>query len=406
MDKRLDQGDVAVKTEMAESNMLHGARYARSFWAEKIGNKIYMYAWEYNAICIYDEDTNEISVQKGNSNYDGYMQCLYESSVVYKECIYFIPGVKNSSDILKYNLKSQEIGYIRINTRNTAYSSVIIQGILYLLPIHYSDYLILIRLDCDEISYIKIDYGKQLGSLCGIERPLFYGVLVKDHAIWRACMVGPFIQKYYYEEERFEYIKVNGIEEEFISLAYDGQYFWLLMLKGKRFIKWDAEENRVIQKFGFEEKQQEDDYVYTHLFFYKGSIWIIPVKEHVIEKVDVVSGERILINCGEADGFHADCEDTQSFAEGYAACDNFIYLIPFQSNGIVKINVENNELSFMNTSLDTKKLTEKIVTQDSYNESMCSIEDFINFSLGKNKDKAIKNENCGHKIWGHISDER
>lgn len=393
-----------MSTEMTDFSELHSARFARSFWAEKIGTKIYMYAWEYNAIYIYDEVAKKSYIRKGNPDYDGCIHCLYESSVVYKDCIYFIPGTSNSSDILKYNFKSQKIEYLKINTRQTSYSAVIIREMLYLLPIYYGERIIRINLECDEISYMKNDYGRfdKRSKLEGT--PLFYGVVKKDCTIWRACLFAPFIQKFYYEEQRIDYIKVNGIDEGFVSLAYDGQYFWLLLLKGKRLIKWDAEENRIIQRFNFE-KAETDEYVYTHLFYHKGHIWIIPRKGCVLETIDTASGERESINCEVVKEFRTDSAEAQSFAEGYLICDDYIYFIPFQSNGIVKIHAESRKLFFISTQIDQKELVDMIVAHNSYNESMCSVGNFIEFSCSGNKKQTVLNEKHGHTIWNHIIDE-
>ena len=47
-------------------------RYARCLCAEKVGNKIYMFSWEYNCIFVYDEMKRTISCKKGIFELAGY----------------------------------------------------------------------------------------------------------------------------------------------------------------------------------------------------------------------------------------------------------------------------------------------------------------------------------------------
>lgn len=379
-------------------------RYARCFCAEKIGNKIYMFSWEYNCIFTYDIDRKTLYCNKGNDKIEGYTRWTCTKSIAYKNFIYFIPA--EGDDIIKFNTLTEEKKYIQLDKDGSWHDPVIYKEFLYLFPISYRSKFPCINLNEDKIYYIDSLYEKQLGNWNGRKNiPLFIGGNVIDDCVWRSSRkMGPYMQKYNFTEQTFEYIRIEGLGETIVNASvYDGKYFWIIAQN--RLIKWDSQLNRILDEIfiGLSIDNGQSMY-YTNLYYKNEKIWLIPYMGAEIVELNIATHKENRIDCSNIDGFDRNLENNKVFSYEYIAEDDNLYLLPYQGNGIVKICTNNGNIKFINTPYNMENIMSVVGNEQICNENMCDLETFLLVSQKyERKDESVISTFVGKKIWDYIS---
>ncbi len=376
-------------------------RYARAICAEKVKENIYMYSWEHNHITVYNEQTKEIRFLNGADDLEANEKNAYSCSVRHKEFIYFIPIVGES--ILKLNTLTEELQYIPLARECSDFNVVVYENIIYLMPIYFDERIPYLELEKDEVGYVKSYFAEQIK---GVEErkqmPLFYGAVQFDNCIWRACRVGPYIQKYSLEKQSFTYIQVNGASEGFKTLAFDGTYFWVLTQNGTSLIQWDHRANKIISVAALDrwiENKERSKFV--DVFCYKESIWLIPYDGGKIIRRDAASGQMIVIDCKME---HACNQGGSIFARNYITEGRYIYLIPYRGTGIIRIDTETNAYMFMSTEYDADAFIKRGNMTYMCSEELCNLDDFLDqVRHYKRSDKQKAERPAGEQIWDYIT---
>ena len=387
----------------------HKERYPRCLCAEKAGSKIYMFSWEYNCIFIYDEETAELSYRKGNENIRTSEPYVCVESVRYGEFIYFIPHGLKSNMIVKYDVLNNELKYIDMDAESGEFRALIYQNKIFLMPIYYSTKIPYLFQAEDRIEYLDVaKSGQEEGDGKNTKSFLFYGCMLVEGIVWRACRYMPaYMQKYHLDKQKIEYVKVNGLSKGIINaFTYDGQYFWLAA--ENEVIKWDDKENRILMKITIQD-QFDDQYekYCSDIFLCKGDLWILPYRGGIITRINRNTCEKTRIDCGQNEGFCLDTNDSQPFSEKYIIEQNDLYLLPFQANYMIKINTVDNQVNVINKQLEISNMLEKVSTDGICTESICKT--WINFILFSRKynnvERKTTEENSGEKIWNYIADQ-
>lgn len=95
----------------------------------------------------------------------------------------------------------------------------------------------------------------------------------------------------------------------------------------------------------------------------------------------------------------------QIFAENCVVEENILYLFPYTGNGIVKINMDNNQATLLNTQLPVGCIWDNMEAETIYSEAMCSLEDFLRYSQMQDTTRLNRDtELAGKKIWDYITD--
>lgn len=390
-----------------ETKLFQKERYPRCLCAEKVGSKIYMFSWEYNCIFIYNEETEELSYIKGNKNIRTSEPYICVTSVQYEQSIYFIPHGQKSDTIVKFDTLKREIKYIDMDTESGEFRPVIYQNNLYLIPIYYSTKIPYLILEEDKVKYLDIlsnqqydDFNKNTKSF------YFYGCVLVEGGVWRSCRYMPtYMQKYSLTDHSVEYVKVNGLSHGIISsFLYDGQYFWLIV--ENKVLKWDDKENKILTQIIIQDHfDYQNEKYFSDIFLCKGDLWILPYRGATVIRIDRNTCEKIRIDCSQIRGFCMDSNDSQAFSEKYIIDQNYLYLLPFQANYIIKINTDDNQVSFISKQLKISNMLQEISTDGICTESMCDLDNFILFSKNYTGVKRKKAEEySGQKIWNYIVD--
>lgn len=378
-------------------------RFARCHCAEKIGNKIYMFSWEYNCIFTYDMDRKILSCNKGNDKIGGYTRWTCTKSITYKNFIYFIPV--EGDDIIKLNTLTGEKKYMQLDKEGSWYDPVIYKEHLYLFPVFYRSKIPCINLNEDKIYYIDSLYEKQLGNWNGRKNTsLFIGGIVIEDCVWRSSRrMGPYMQKYNFTEQTFEYIRIEGLGETIVNASvYDGKYFWIIAQK--RLIKWDSQLNRILDEIFIEKSiDNGQSMFFSNLYYRNEKIWLIPYIGAEIIEFDIEAHKEYVIDCCDIDGFDKDLKNRQAFSYEYIAEEDVLYLLPYESNGIVKIDTNSGKISFINTQYNMEKIMSLMGNEKIFNENMCDLETFLSVSMKyERKVKLSISSSVGEKIWDYV----
>lgn len=388
-----------------DSNKLfHKERYARCHCAEKIGSKIYMFSWEYNCIFTYDMDTKTLSFNKGNDKIEGYTKWTCTKSITYNNFIYFIPA--RGDDIIKFNTLTGEKKYIQLDKEGSWHDPVIYKQQLYLFPIFYRSKIPYINLLDDKIYYVDSSYEKQLGNWNGRKNTFLFigGIVIKD-CIWRSSRtMGPYMQKYNATQQVFEYIRIEGLGETIVNAAvYDGNYFWIIAQQ--KLIKWDSQNNKILDEILIETTNANEQAIYfSNLYYRYGKVWLIPNRGTEIIEVDIATHKKKIIDCGDIDGFDKNLDDKQAFSYEYIAEEDDLYLLPYESNGIVRIDTNSGKITFINTQYNVESIMSIVGNEKICNENMYDLETFLLVSQKyEGKDESPISTFVGEKIWDYIS---
>lgn len=379
-------------------------RYARCLCAEVIDKKIYMYSWEYNSIFVYDEITKTVRVERGDDTALGCEKNLYTESIKSSNVIYYIPTV--ASDIMKYNIIDGSKEIIKIGNKGNSYNPVLYEDKLYLLPIYYSEYFLVVDIRTEKVEYIETGYKNQFYELknTGIG-PLFYGDVIVGESIWRTSYLGAFLQIFNLHNKKLQYVKINNLNDPLRGIAFDGRYFWCASLYGNKVYKWDPDKNRIIHTIVFEEWSQfQKDMLFSKICFFMNSIWVFLKKEYVVIRIDILTMQILRLALSNIVDLNSEGKEQQLFSENIRLVGEYIYIFPYHANGILKINARTNNIIFEKAQVKYEKSLEDIFGKV-LSESICSMKEFLQWSRS-DKLLEFKQEDVdvGNKIWKYITD--
>lgn len=379
-------------------------RYARCLCAEVIDKKIYMYSWEYNSIFVYDEITKTVRVERGDDTALGCEKFLYLQSIEDGNIIYFVPSA--ALNVIKYNISDGNRKLISIRNEGKAFDPVIFGGKLYLLPIYYSDYFASIDLETEQVEYIGTHYREQFPNIKNLgEKSLFYGNTVLGHSVWRISFIGAFLQRICLDSNEIQYIELKNLKEPLRGIAFDGKYFWGAGLYGNKIYKWDPNENKIICTIAIERWEQlQKTMLFSDIYFFGNSIWVFFKRECNVVRIDPTTENIKILDFSNIFELRFDGNEQQLFSENIRMFEKYIYLFPYHANGIIKIDIETNEVYFEKIHIESQQLLKKI-SGSILSESICSLKKFLQ-RVKQSKNSACKNGYilAGDRIWKYISD--
>ncbi|GEM_PF-1179670 len=399
-----------------------------------VGDKLYMFSWEYNALFEFDIKTGDNIFICSFPSENIRQQNLYSEAVVSGDKIYYIPCA--AKKIAVYNTAIQSLSHIEINHHKfDDYNVVVHKYRLYLIPIYYSNEMYSIDIDNNSIELIKTNYDLTIKNFKEFGRiPLFYGKIVIGNKIWRACRIGNFLQVFDMETLKFDYYEVTCNVKSFRDITYDGKDFWILPNSNDNIIRWNdkTRDVQIINIYSTNENKSTNYLQYNEICYCNGGVWVIPFTADEILKINIETKEVSKISCDNLKGFERDYANSKVFND-YIIEQEKLLLFPYQSNSIVCIDTESFDASTVVTKIDHEgkeiEWINKIVgkyknlnSQDNmssytYDEKICSISNFI-FIVKNNIDiyqkersefysKNIKNADgsCGVNIWKYILDK-
>jgi len=389
--------------ETDNSNYGLSKQYARALCGEVVGSKLYMYSWEYNMIFIQDLETGELEVERGNENYPVSEKFMYGSSVADGTVLYFLP-CSTTMEVLRYDTVTKEKEAIKIGEEPNDYDPVLEGEQLYLLPVYASDFFWSINRKNGEVEKLPTNYRKNIPGIEKEDRKvLFTNGILANGRFWRGSCFGPYIQILSLEEKRFGYVQIADWSKPIRDLTFDGTYFWGISLYGTTVFQWDAEENKILQTIEIEDLESLDNTMaFYSIYFCNGCVWIVPLKGTKVVCIDIQTSVVEKLDVGVVTKFRCDNENKLPFAANALLYEDTLLLLPYHSNGIIKIDTKTKEISFQKTELTPEKKMEKVYG-NSVNENVCSVEEFIDWCHSSTTEKQVQDRKyAGDKIWEYI----
>lgn len=373
--------------------------YKRAFHSltgECIDNFIYLFGMDCNCICSIDKTSGKIDIQYGDDSEPIYKEFLYIASVSYKKNIYFIADRTNT--ILKFNPSTNQKKYLFFDDVVFDYITVLNGANLFLLPVGYTEKFVRIDLENSKISYPPVNYKSDLITSILREPYIFGTAVVVNQCCYRGSYVGPYLQKFYMDSGKFEYIKVNGFDHPIQNITFDGKYFWILSRNDGTLISWDEKTNNIVLLLDIAKETNKPQMTYVRCEYYNGILYILEERGSCIIEIDIKKDTFFCFDCTQIAGFELRRQNGQAFSE-FIKTDGSgtIYFFPFQSNGIVSKDKTGN-IYFYITEND------KILNFAEGQQQNENINTLFHFSetIQKTYKKAEKNINCGQSILNNI----
>lgn len=356
--------------------------------------KIYLHAWEFNGILEINLESGQKTIHRGRKGASNNIGNLSSGAIVYQQKIYFMPRCAHT--ILKFDPRTLEYTEIIVESEQNYFNPVIVEDRLLLFPDLFSRNIPCMDLNSDIVTYRSLDVSKY-ENLLGKDRsvPVFSGAEQKGHLFFRACRFGPFVFKYDSLSGDGRFISIPQMDEGIVSLSFDGEFFWLLPNRGDRVIKWDSEQNRIVE--------------------------IIDLKPYILgnHKASLVkcAGEKVYfafdtnecivkMNCEDESVVVYNPCDIDGFIGGNGRCSfsaNVImdevmnlYFLPCHANGIIEIDT-NGIMHYLDTSILTEEIVNEIGDSE-MNEHMCSMNKFIDV-VGQRGLSYRSSKTVGIAIW-------
>lgn len=380
---------------------------ANGLGSEIVDRKLYMFSWEYNRIFIYDMDSKELRVERGDPRYASYEAYLYTMSILIDRSIYFMPGTV--FELMKYDPATGGRTYTGFKTEDDSEKGnqndyVYHRGKIYMLPTYAEQYIKALDLKSGTITRFPTNYSQYFSGQGEKEKPFFCDMAVVGNTVWRACFQGPFIQRFDLISHRTAYIKINGLEVQLGSLAYDGKHFWILPIYGTNIYQWDPRENKIRRTVAIKRRQySQDDQVFHTIYFAQGSMWVTFRKEYCVIRIDTTTGEPEEL---EFAALFEDCPNVPRptmFSRSIKQLDDWLCLIPAKAERLVLINTVTKEvrcekIPVPNVLLDGEKT--KVC------ERMCTLEKFMQ-ECRQSEDGPAGGDGttAGTRIWKCVAEQ-
>jgi len=366
-----------------------------------------MFGRVYNRIFIYDLDSKELKMEQGDPRYAPYEKFLYTTSMTVGSLIYF--GPCNISTILRYDpsdgsRKLIELGTENGSVRNNRGNCIHYNGKIYLFPTVIAEYIKVLDLKTEKVTHFQTNYSRYFSGLEGTDdTPFFCGNMVVGNTVWRTCFRGPFFQKFNFDSNQLEYIKINGIEAQLLSSAYDGECFWILPAYGADIYQWNPKKNRIRRTITIERAHHsQKNKVFCSISFFQGSMWVLLREEYCVIRIDTATGETEALEFAGLFENRVNKPKEPLFNENMRADGKWLYLFPVCASGIVRIDTETKEIQAEEIEVPGVLLDGE---EMKVSESMCSLETFLRWPQKKetvSEDRA--NGSAGQKIWEHVTE--
>lgn len=359
--------------------------------------KVFLFSAWFNGLFSVDYTIGKvdfISTFKGSKDIS---KLLYFGTYVYGKKIFYLPYFLQ--EVAVYHLDTKKVEYILLNSKKDgALSSVNIEGCLYLLTDYYSDYMYVIDLETLAVDRRRMKEAEGISEedkhILLDKTARFYGNQVVGDCVYRVCYSMPVIQCCHLVSGQVVYYRLFCKNSGFRGISYDGESFWLLSKKHEDLIIWNKESNQVVCSLKYPEllRTAQQELLFYKIVYWESYMWLIPEQSNFIVKIDIFTKKMKCINI-HPKGIHNVLPGTIQCYE-YHIEENYLYLFPFQSNTIVCLNMINDTVREIQVCFDSKEFNEShsyklenILAREScetYYEGFCSLETF--FSIVEQKE--------------------
>jgi hypothetical protein len=318
-------------------------KYRVNIWIAENKRKLYFAPLSSNKISIFD--MSQKNFEQIDFRNDCSVAYKFQCTVSFKNFVYFIP--REFPAIMRLNTNTNEIEY-------------------------FSEWV-------SEVSKLRIS------KLRDFESVIFFHFCIADTEIALVINGANTLMFFNMETGNYEIKHIGEGPEQYGSICFDGQNYYLSSFYGDYIVKWNRQTNKTLKiKLPASFSRKIGISINFLVQYLNGYIWLFPHVANNAYKINVNTDE--ITELPEFMEFIGD----KGLAWNYNilfADGNFIYASTI-NKGIAKYNTENRELNSIN---DFKN-------EDFQNETALALW----LRDGKPDETAVKTENAGKAIWGYF----
>lgn len=205
----------------------------------------------------------------------------------------------NAKNVWSYDLDSNEWHCLELSTeiqniKEKFFGTVIYNDIVVLLGYKYQG-IVIVNIKTDEVLPIEIPITHNINLISK------YGFLNWDYIFNGSYIITPVllknsVLKINLDNYSVEEIEIGDRNNKYVSIAFDGQNYWLAPREGRNIIKWDGYGQ--IETYQLPSIYKDDEMYFGSSFFCEGKMYLTSFKgmTYVFDPSDVENG--VVLNIG------------------------------------------------------------------------------------------------------------
>ncbi len=266
---------------------------------------------------------------------------LHGKALKVDEEIFFLPN--RSRYIHVYDIKRQQIFTydMKINGRINCKNAVLYKGSIYFVSENPEITLCQINIETKQIKKYVIDLNDYKGGICPDE-------VILNGKLYLACVCKNIVIEYNLDSKTYRLYKISKSFQGFGTIAYDGKFFWFS--DSKNILKWNKgtesvesfegfpkgfgmtvkERDNIIQHAGFSNKYNKDEKPFWCSVIMGQYLWLFPFRTNMIVKVNLLNMEMseypLLDEEEDKESLHMRTRITHCHYLGGMQGDKFLFL--------------------------------------------------------------------------------
>lgn len=386
---------------------VRGLIYEDEVWMSHLGfNSLFKGTLTGNEIKWISEFPDEISNQSW----------IHSEVISYNDSLVFVPH--SGKHVTLYYPKENKFTSINILKKELMmYQSVINCDKLFLFPVYYDDYIVVIELKSGEIEYVNMEEINVLfKKIPGDGEPAYYGKAIDGDYVFRCFREKPLVFSFNMKTKQFRTYELPVSSLGFLDITFDGENFWILPIDNQELICWNVHTNQIkAYPQCLSVLNKREDILFSQLIYMNQAIWLVPNTNTEMLKVDIETKEVKKIDYPEnrkpckAPGFYITVNNDKMLMQSYI--ENMAFQINLETGIIQEISL------LLPEGFISEALALKIISKSEnfrYSADFCPLKVFLDI-VDKGSDKYGEERarhaisalgdgegHAGDKIWKYV----
>jgi len=298
--------------------------------------------------------------------------------------LYFAPDT--ADDILFFDINENKFGQINFKTDASRKFKYVVsfKNFIYFLPIE-EPAIMKLNTNTNEIEYF-LQWVNEISKLKGEASFFFCGHCIIDAEIALIIQGSNAVMFFNMETGSYEIKRIGGKNEDYVTICFDGQNYYIVPRYEKYIVKWNRQSNEISKiKFPSSFSRKKNKGGNFHIQYLNGYIWLFSGEANNAYKINVNTYE--ITELPELMG-HFENKELNFYIFGLICNKNFIYAFTL-NKGIAEYNTDTRELNFIKPVLEIEPwLFAWLYNYDNWKSKYC---------------KALEiTELAGKKIWEYF----
>jgi len=273
----------------------------------------------------------------------------YRSIVANDNKLYFTPDT--ADDILFFDMNENKFRQINIktNTANKFKNIVSFKNFIYFVPIE-EPAIMRLNTDTNEIEYFS-QWVNEISELKGEESFFFQWHCIINAEIALVIQGSNAIMFFNMETGGYEIKRIGEKNEEYVTICFDGQNYYIAPRYEKYIVKWNRQSNEISKiKLPSSFSRKKNNGGNFHIQYLNGYIWLFPIAANNAYKINTNTYE--ITELPELTEHFKNKDLIPYYYRFGLSCNkNFIYAFTL-NKGIAEYNTDTRELNFIKPALE------------------------------------------------------